>query len=60
MGKKLSIFKIALETTSGIIIIFTAAAAGAVIGSGRNMTLIEWFLAIIFVSVAIIIRKFSE
>jgi len=52
--------KITLETISEMVIIFTAAAAGAVIGSGKTMTSAEWFLATILVCEAVILRRFSK
>ncbi|MCA9485383.1 MAG: hypothetical protein KC506_00900 [Nanoarchaeota archaeon] len=57
MKKIDSLLKLILETTAELIIIFTAAAAGAVIGSGRQMTSIEHILSFIFVLLAIITKK---
>jgi len=58
--QRLSLANVALNTIVELIIIFTAAAAGAVIGSGRSLQGFEWFLAITFVLMAVVLRTLAE
>jgi hypothetical protein len=60
MAKKFSLWNITFETLAELILIFTAAATGAIIGQGKQLTNIEWVLAIIFILCSISLKKVSK